>query len=305
MSRVGRERFALILLSLGAFCIALSPILVRLSELGPTATAWQRMLLVLPIYAMWLMLPNQRTDGPGESSGHRHLWLWVAGLAFAADLVCWHWSINYTTVANATLLANCAPIFVSLAAWYFFGERIGLGFVVGLLMAIIGAALLVRASANIGGGYLFGDALGMLTAIFYAAYLVAVKRLQYCGMSNARIMLYSSAISVLALTLMAWSSGESLWAQTWRGWLVLLVLAWVSQGLGQGLITYGLSHLPASYASVNLLLQPVGAALLAWALLGEDMDGWQLFGAGIVLSGIIVARLAISTSAPVSLAEKS
>ena len=98
-----------------------------------------------------------------------------------------------------------------------------------------------------------------------------------------------TSVVLLAVTLAA---GESLVASSRRGWLVLLGLAWISQVLGQGLIVYGLAHLPASFSSVGLLIQPVAAALLAWVLLGEALGAWQLAGGVAVLVGILVARRA-------------
>ena len=64
----------------------------------------------------------------------------------------------------------------------------------------------------------------------------------------------------------------------------------VSQVLGQGLIAYAFAHLPASLSSVSLLVQPVMAALFAWALFGEAIGIVQLAGGAIVLTGIWIAR---------------
>jgi drug/metabolite transporter (DMT)-like permease len=59
---------------------------------------------------------------------------------------------------------------------------------------------------------------------------------------------------------------------------------------GQSLITYALAHLPASFSSVTLLLQPVLAALFAWILLHEGQGPWQVLGGLLVLVGIFLAR---------------
>ena len=109
-------------------------------------------------------------------------------------------------------------------------------------------------------------------------------------MTNRRplVALVAGALAI-AFSLAA---GESFFTSSWRGWLVLLGLAWMSQVLGQGLIVYGLAHLPASFSSVGLLIQPVAAALLAWMLLGEAVGAWQLTGGVAVLVGILVARRA-------------
>jgi drug/metabolite transporter (DMT)-like permease len=70
----------------------------------------------------------------------------VAGLFFAGDLAVWHWSIRFTSVANATLLANFAPIFVALGGWLFFRQGVGLTFLLGMGTALVGTTLMVGTS---------------------------------------------------------------------------------------------------------------------------------------------------------------
>jgi drug/metabolite transporter (DMT)-like permease len=86
------------------------------------------------------------------------------------------------------------------------------------------------------------------------------------------------------------ASGDVFFPQGLRGWLTLVGLAWVSQIAGQGLIAYSLAHLPAAFSSVGLLLQPVIAGLIAWALLGEPLVALQIAGGLMVLLGIWLAR---------------
>src|SRR3990170_1180853 len=69
----------------------------------------------------------------------------AAGIAFAGDLAFWHWSIQFTSVANSTLLANLASIFVTLAAWVLWRQQPSAMFVAGLAAALAGGGLLVRA----------------------------------------------------------------------------------------------------------------------------------------------------------------
>src|SRR5689334_10836762 len=163
-------RPALPAMLLGATCIALSPIFVRLSEAGPTATAFWRTALALP--ALWpLYFARPATAG----SSRPWLLLFAAGLAFAGDLAFWHAAIARTSVANSTLLANLASIFVTLAAWAFFRQRPSGLFLGGLAAALCGVLLLVHSSLQFSAHGLLGDAFGVVTALFYAAYLLAVK----------------------------------------------------------------------------------------------------------------------------------
>jgi len=283
-------RIALAALLCGAVGIAFAPIFVRLSELGPSATAFHRLALSLPTLWLWLHLEgrgNRRTVRPASRADY--FGLVVAGLMFAGDLAFWHWSVRLTSVANATLLANFAPVFVALAAFALFGDRFSRTFLVGMAMALVGACVLMGRSFTLSLTHLLGDGLGIVTAMFYAGYIVAVGRLR-ARFSTATIMAWSGLVTCAALLPVALLSGESLIATTVYGWAVLLGLALVSHAGGQSLIAYALAHLPAAFSSVSLLLQPAVAALLAWIILGEALGPWQALGALIILVGIYLAR---------------
>ena len=290
-SQAARRGLAAVLT--GALLIAFSPILVRVSELDPTATGFYRTFLALPLLALWVISERRAGRVPKSPDGtvERPPWglITVAGLLFAADLACWHWSLAYTTVANSTFITNLAPVFVTLLAWLLFKERVTSIFLLGMVVAIGGAALMVKSGLSLSPLNLLGDALALATSVFYAGYIVSVKGLRR-RLSTARLMLYSSTVSTAALLVLSLLKGESLVPPSVRGFLILLTLAWVSQVLGQGLIAYGLAHVPAAFSSVSLLLQPPGAVLLAWLLLDERINVWQGLGGFAVLVGIVVAR---------------
>lgn len=283
------SRLALPLLLCGAVAIAFAPIFVRLSELGPTATAFHRVFLALPAMWMWSVLDGRRQTERRPLSRTDILGLGLAGLLFAGDLAFWHWSIRFTTVANATLLANFAPVFVALAGWALFRERFSRVFLIGMAVALLGACVLMGRSVSLSATHVLGDALGLVTAMFYAGYIVCVGRLR-ARLSTSTIMIGSGLATSAALLPIAVMSGESLVAESLYGWMILLGLALVSHCGGQGLIAFALAHLPAAFSSVSLLLQPAVAAGLAWILLGEALGRLQGFGAGLILAGIYLAR---------------
>lgn len=279
---------ALAALFVGAIGIAFAPIFVRWSEVGPAATAFWRLLLALPLLAAWAAL-QERREAPAPT-GRNGRWMAVlAGLFFAADLAVWHWSIRLTSVANATFLANLAPVAVALGAWTLLGERARPIFFAGMLLSLAGAALLMGANLGGPGAVLLGDGLGMLTAVFYAGYQLCVKRLRDTQ-STARIMLVSGTACSAALLPVALLMGETILPASATGWLVLIGLALVCQFAGQSLIAFAVANLSASFASVSLLLQPVAAAGFAWLLFGEALAALQWLGAAAVLAGIWLAR---------------
>jgi drug/metabolite transporter (DMT)-like permease len=278
---------ALAALFAGATCIALSPIWVRVSDVGPTVSAFWRVALAVPL--LWILLAASRKGSPPAQAPHRG-YLLAAGVAFAGDLAFWHWSIQYTSVANSTLLANLATIFVTLAAWLLWKQRPTRLFLAGLATALVGVGLLVRSSLSFSATALLGDALGVVTAMFYAWYLLSVKEVRDRGAATLQLMAVTTTITALLLLPVALVSGEPMLPSSWNGWLVLLGLAWISHSGGQGLIAYALAHLPAAFSSVSLLFQPVMAAVFAWALLGEPLVALQVAGAAVVLCGIWLAR---------------
>jgi drug/metabolite transporter (DMT)-like permease len=280
-------RPALPALLAGATCIALSPIFVRVSEAGPTATAFWRVALAVP--PLWLLYFLVRRGAASAHSAHWGL-LAAAGLAFAGDLAFWHSSIKLTSVANSTLLANLASLFVTLAAWIFLRQRPSALFLAGLAAALIGVGMLVKTSLAFSSTGLLGDALGVVTAMFYAGYLLAVKELRDRGETTLHLMAVTSTITAVLLLPVALASGEQILPGTASGWWILVGLALVSHAAGQGLIAYALAHLPAAFSSVSLLFQPVMAALFAWALLGEGLVPLQIAGGAVVLIGIYLAR---------------
>ena len=276
-------RLAVLALLVAAFAIGCSPIFVRLSELGPVATGCYRTALGAPVLV--LMARGERL-----ASGTDLALLTLAGFCFAGDLATWHWSIRLTSVANATLLANLAPIVVTAGAWFLFGERITLGFLGALAGAVLGCAVLAADRLALGSG-LAGDGLALATAFFYGGYFLVLSRVR-ARVGAAQAMAVTAITCSLFLLPLAMLSGEAMLPPSPRGWLILVALALVSQVAGQTLIGWALKHLPASYSALSLLLQPVVAALLAWSLLGESLGGFQIAGGLIILASIAAGRRA-------------
>ena len=293
------QRLAFMALLGGATGIGFAPILVRLSEVGPSATAFYRIFFALPFLWLFASFESRRalstnpisTDRvPGtRRRGRTALWpCAIAGLLFAGDLAFWHWSIKLTSVANSTLLTNCAPFFVMLGARFLFRERITPFLLLGLAVASAGAAMLVGASFQLTPDHLVGDGLALVTAAFYGGYLLTIKHLR-SSYSAASILAWSGLVSCALLLLIALLSHETIRITTIRGWSVLLALGLVSHVGGQGLIAYALAHLPAGFSSVGLLLQPVVAAILASLILAESLSALQIMGGVVILLGILVA----------------
>ena len=277
---------------MGAVATAFAPILVRVSELGPSPTAFYRFLLAIPLYwALALAVPGRgRRARPEKPDGARvYLLMAMAGAFLAGDMSAWHYSIHMTTVANASLLLNVTPVFVVLGGWLLFRTRVTGTFMFGLAAAMAGVVVLSGASLALSRTHLLGDLLGVVTAMFYAAYQLTIERLRQ-RFSTITIMIYAVPVSAMVTLTLAILGDGTLVVTTPVGWAVLVALAVGPQVLGQGLIAWALAHLPASFVSVSLLVQPMVAATVAWFLFDERIGVQQAIGAIVVLTGIVTAR---------------
>jgi len=275
---------------IGALAVGLSPIFVRVSDLGPEASAFYRAFLAIPVLWVW-RLADLKNPMATRVKFSDQLLLAVPGLLFAGDLAFWHASIKLTSVANATLLANFAPIFVTIGGYLLFRERVTKIFVVGMVMTIIGAGFLVGNSFAYSASSVLGDGFGLITGMFFAAYILAIGRLRV-KFSTAALMFWGTIWTALFLFPVALFGADNLVPLSMIGWAVLIALAWVSHVLGQGLIAYALAHLPAQFSSVTIVLEAVFAVAFGWIILAEKLEIVQWIGIVVVLTGIFVAQKA-------------
>jgi drug/metabolite transporter (DMT)-like permease len=284
--------FAFFALLLGGTAIGFAGIFMRLSDVNPLASAFWRMALAAPLLWAWAFAVRKQDEASAKRTDFTRA-LALAGVYFAGDMGVWHLSLHYTTVSNATLLSNFAPIFIALWLWAAHRMRFARIFIVGLVIALAGAVMLVglNAAGKAGSGdtKLMGDALGLASAVFYAAYQLVIKdaRSQY---STARLMAWSTTVTALALLPFALAAPGAFLPLHAAGWLPLLALALLAQIGGQTVIAYASAHLPASLSSVSLLIQPLTATIAAWIIFNEVISPVQMAGGALLLWGIYLSK---------------
>src|SRR5580658_7620301 len=153
ISPVARTRESILVpfaaLVVAAIAMAISPILVRLADVGPFASAFWRVALALPVLYAWMRV-SERGARPA-SGGLTQPIVWV-GVTFAGDLFFWHLAILHTSVANATFFATMAPLWVVLFAWLIFGQRASGVVLTGLALCLVGGTILVSRSIQLRSG---------------------------------------------------------------------------------------------------------------------------------------------------------
>ena len=273
----------------GALTIAWSAILVRKANVAPaTAALWRCAYAVPPlgVLAAW----ERRRLGP-RARGDVVLSAW-AGLFFAADLICWHYSIRDVGAGLATVLGNLQVVLVGLVAWLTLGERPERRVVAAVPIALFGIVLIsgVVGGAAYGDDPLRGVLFGVATGFTYAAFILILRQSGRGGTGRVVAPLFEST---LFATVFALAGGLAIgdvdvvphWPSL--GWLLLLALS--SQVVGWLLISTSLPRLPAALTSVLLTVQPVGSVILGVIIFSESPSLVQLVGVACIFSGIVVA----------------
>jgi drug/metabolite transporter (DMT)-like permease len=290
LSDVSPRWRALAALLFGASVIGVSPILFRLAEVGPAAAAFWRLVFAVP----FLLTMTWRTEGgPGRPSRLTA----IAGVMFAGDLIFWHYGIQYTTVAKATVLSNLTPVIVTIFAWVFLKDRPRALFLAAVALAVGGAwtMALTKGAGAPGVNEPLGDLFSAGTAVWYALYMVLVglaRRRESAG----RVMVWSSIVGAPIMLVAALVLGERILPISLAGWAACVGLG-LTHFAGQGSIAWALGRLPTSTASVVVLVQPIVAGALGWLLFAEALGPLQGLGAAVALAGVVLAQWATRPAA--------
>ena len=287
-----RTNFFLIL-TFGAMLIGFAPIFVKWSTLSSSAISFYRMLLAIPFLFLLNYALNKRFRFTVKNK-KTILYAAIASLAFTTDLTLWHYSMDITSVSNATIIVNSAPIFVAILGFIFFNERLSKTFIRSFLITYIGIIGLIYYSNNYINGKVLGDILCLVAALFYAVYLLVIAKL---GKENSlNIIFYTTLFCCLFSIVPMLIQGGNMVPASKFEWINLLLMAFLCQFGGQYFITHGIGKISASEGSIGLLMQPITATILAAYLFNEILNITQIIFVFVALFGIYLARINLSSN---------
>lgn len=269
---------------IGSSALALGPWLVRLTGIGPVAAGFWRLSLALPFLFAIARFAGQPVHWPGRALATI---IAFAGFFFAADLAAWHAGIHMTKLGNATLFGNVASF--AFAAW-------GLWLVrrwpspmqaASLILAALGAALLMSSSAELSLRNLRGDMLALAAGLLYAGYLISVERARE-KLAPLPLLFLSSALGAAMLLPLSLLLGEKVVPDDWT---FVILLAISSQVIGQGLLVYAIGALSPLVVGLTLLTQPAISAFIGWMVYGETLSPLDWIGAAAIAAALVLVRL--------------
>jgi drug/metabolite transporter (DMT)-like permease len=288
-----RSALPYLVLFAGVLIASTSSVLIRYAQAGGAPSlsiaAWRLALAALILSPLaWSRAAPELRALPRRSL----LLAAAAGAFLAVHFASWISSLAYTSVTSSVALVSTNPLWVGLASLLIFRERLGWRTLAGIFATLAGTVLISLSDLSSDQpNPALGNALALVGAVALCGYLLIGRDLRR-GLSVLAYVyvVYSSAAVVLVL-----------WALLARApllgfppyvYLLLLGLAVGPQLLGHTAFNYALSALSATFIAVAILGEPIGSALLAFALFGERFAPLQLAGFVALLLGILVASLA-------------
>ena len=277
---------AYLALGAGILSLSFSAMFVRWADAPGPVTAFYRLFL-----SIFLLLPFFLPRIQKNPSIWSPLLIFplLAGVFTAFDLALWTSSLSFTTAANATLLGNTSPLWVALGTWLILRQKLSADFWRGMVIALMGAVLIMGTDFLLHPRFGVGDAMALFTGFFYGGYFLFTQKSRTAFDPVVHIWFVGIGAS-LALLIINLILRYPFFGFDRNTWLVFLATALVSQMIGYMSLAYALGHLPASVVSPTMILQPVVTTLLAIPLLGEIPTVWQGAGGAIALIGIFLVN---------------
>ncbi len=274
-----------LVLAVAVAAVSTAAPLVRLApDVHPLAAGFWRVALVAGILAPGLRgrMPRLRYVLPTA----------VAGLLLALHFWAWFASLQHTTVLRSTLLVCLNPVWAALAERFLLGRAPGSRYWLGLALSLGGVGLMATSGTGLSavGPSLWGDGLALLGGLLGSAYMLVGRLVrQRVDIGPYGALVCASAAGWLAL--FALGADAALLGFSHRSWAALAAMALGPQLLGHIGVNYALRWISAGTVAALLLIEPVGAAAIGAAVLGEVPAPRELAGAALVLGGLAVSVL--------------
>jgi len=236
---------------------------------------------------------------------HKQLrYLVFYGFVLAVFNSLWTLSVALNGAAIATMLAYCSTAFTALLGWWFLKESLDWVKLIAVILSLIGCALVSGAiDSNVWDTNFVGILTGVLSGLLYAIYSMMGRSASNRGLNPWTTLIYLfifASIFLLFFNLIpsGWLPGSAshyrdiLWLEgTITGWSLLILLAAGPTVLGFGLYLVSMVYLPSSVANLVLTSEPVFTALIAFFLLGERLNNFQILGSVMIFTGVLFLRI--------------
>jgi drug/metabolite transporter (DMT)-like permease len=258
---------------------SLSSTLVKRAESPGVLVAFWRLIIVSVLWNLYLWCTGRRVTMRDVRQAL------VPGVFFGLNLAIFFAGATHNSVANAALIGSLAPFFIVPIGAKLFGEYINQRALVFALVAFGGLGLVLFSAPPNGDASIEGNVFGVLAMLLWTAYVVSTRQFRR-EMDVATFMATISPIAALAVLPLAIANGD-VFGLSGTGWTYTLILTLLTGVAAHGLNVYAQKTIPIGTIGIAQVAQPALAVVWAFALLGEELQGWQMVGIAVVVSGLL------------------
>jgi drug/metabolite transporter (DMT)-like permease len=275
----------LLLLAVAVAAVSTAAPLIAGADAPTLTIAFWRNALSLPILGGWLLARRDERSGWRQRSPEDRRLSRIAGALLAAHFATWVPSLSFTSVASSVALVATQPVWAALIARHR-GERIQRGTWIGIGLAMAGTVVLTGVDLSISGRALFGDVLALVGGMFAAAYVtVGADVRRHVSTLSYALTCYATAAMLLLGVCVA--SGQALVGFDRDTWLAIGGLVLGAQLLGHTLVNLVLRSITPTAVSVAILLEIVGATLIARVAFGETPPAGAWPAGLLIVAGVV------------------
>lgn len=271
-----------ILMLIGIVAISFSAIFIKWSATPASIQGMYRLL-----FTSLLMLPFARPYSGAAFALRKKDWIMLvlSGTMLALHFLLWMGSLKYTSVASSTMIMALEPVFIMLGVYFLYKEKTAVSAILGLSIAIGGVVFIGWGDIGISADNLKGDLLSVGGTVAVAVHMLIGQKLVVRMPSYLySLIVFLSAAGVFAIYNLF--MGISFFNYPANEWGIFLLLAVVPTVFGHILFNWLLQYVSATTVSMNILGEPVGASILAYLLLGEQLTALQWAGGLLVMFGL-------------------
>ncbi len=269
---------------MAAFAASFSAIFVRLIDAPAIVIGFYRLGFSLPFFAVAVFVWHRKEL---FSVSRKDLLICaMSGVFLALHFFTWFSALGYTTVASATVLCLTHPIIILAITTLVFKEKTNSKAIIGVLIALVGAAVISGGDYSFSGRAIIGDVLALFGALFMALYFLVGR--------NMRRKL-NAAVYIFLVFMACWLSfGIAMLATktpfapySASDFFYLFLAAMVCQIGTHAVINWSLGYVSPLYISTIETGEAIGATVLAAIIFAEIPTPWQLVGGIIAVGGLV------------------
>ena len=287
MKAMSANSRAFLAIAIAMVSISFASIFTKWSDSPPFIIAGYRLALTCAMLLPVMVL----TGGFSELKSFNRkevLLILLSGVALAFHFGLWITSLTLTLVATSVILVTSHPIFVAGVSHFVLKERVKKMAAIGIAVAFSGVVLISISDYSVGGGRLLGDLLafigGICAGIYFLSGRVARKSI---ALTPYAFSVYG--LSALLLLVSAAILGNRVVVTSTHELTLFLLMAIIPTIGGHTMFNYALKKLPAHIVATGVLGEPVGASILAYLLLPQEVPGlWIIVGGVLVVGGLYV-----------------